>query len=185
MFSVLGMSGCTFLPGENLYAGGFAWIGDDLYLYAPMCAGEELTGVEIYEVADGAGGSTSPVITNYWAVSDPVTASAAEGSVVLGDDSAFKVVSSGETHPSVWPESMGMRVLFRDATDEYSSTLVYRKNTQVISLHNDEAFVPVYEAGSDPLKVDYLFNNENGRSGFGLYSPAEIRDQMGCAKQYF
>ncbi|MFD0555838.1 hypothetical protein FB566_1051 [Stackebrandtia endophytica] len=185
-FLMLATSGCSMLfPSESFYAGGFAWIGDELYLYAPMCEGEELSGIEIYEVTRGPDGKASPVITNFWAVSGPTDFSVLNGSVSLGDDAAFSSVIAGDTHPSTWPDSMGMKVIFRDATDEYSNTLDFRKNKQVISLHNDEVVVPVYDVGSDPLEVHYLFDNPNGRSGYGLYSPGEIRDQMGCAKQYF
>lgn len=94
-------------------------------------------------------------------------------------------MSAGDTHPSLWAELLGMAVTFRDATDEYRHTLAFRKNKRIDPTRNDDTVVPVYDAGSDPMEIDFLFHNRNDRLGYGLYSPAAIRDQTGCARQYF
>jgi len=174
MFSVLVMSGCMFFPSESFYSGGFAWVGDDLYLYAPMCESEKLEAVQVYTAEENPTDHNQPLITDHWNVSAPVDEMTSNGWIVLGDDAGFgRVLADGE--PKLWPTEVFIKLTQSDDQDEFTSGLYFPR----------ELDIPAYPVGSDPLTIDYLFENPNGRSGPGLYSPEEIRDQMGCAKQHF
>jgi|GEM_PF-2305864 len=174
-FTVLGLSGCMFFPSESLYSGGFAWVGDDLYLYAPMCEGEELTGIDLHGVKNDPEDLRSIERVDLWAVRGPLATTVSDGWVVLGDDSAFADVVLNGTDPNGWPEIVGILVTHQDAGEEFRSELTLDKGKDL----------PRYSAGSDPLTIEYYFDGPGTERGGERLTPAQIRDQMGCAKQYF
>ena len=175
MFSVLVMSGCMFLPGESFYSGGYAWVGDDLYLYAPMCEGEKLESIQVYTEEENPADYDSPFITDYWNVEGPVDEMTLNGWIVLCDDSVFDRVLVGSGDSRGWPERVFITLWQVDDVDEFTSDLVFRPNPDI----------PKYSADSDPVTIDYYFDDPRANAGSGVYSPEEIRARMGCAKQHF
>lgn len=91
------VSGCQFvLPSHDYYAFGVARVGDQIHTFAPLCEGERIVGVEVYD-NDAMGKETNFDRTStrytYWKVEDPVEELAAEGWIVLGDSGAYRVTS--------------------------------------------------------------------------------------------
>ena len=168
-------SGCIFLPSESRYAVGVAKVGDALRIYAPMCEGERVDGIQVYTAEENPANYDEPFITEHWVVEQPVDQKAADGWIKLGADTDFAVVDVEGIHITQWPELFFIRFYQRNRADKFiSSTYVA-----------EDLPIPEYSASEDITTMEYYFDNPQDRSGGQLLTPAEIRDVMGCAIQYF
>jgi len=140
-----------------------------------MCEGEELTGVDLYDVKRNDEDLSQPKRVDLWIARDPLAPMVSNGWVVLGDDSPFAEVVLSGADPHGWPEIVGILLTHQDAEDEFRSELVLDKA-------ND---LPRYDVGAEPLTIEYFFDGPGTKREGEWLTPAQIRDLMGCAKQYF
>lgn len=157
------LAGCPFDSAERLeYRIGVARIGDDYHLFAPLCAGDKLSGVAIGE---------SPY--TWWSVSGPRDPSAeATEFVVIGDGSPFRHVTAppaNDTGAPGLPDDFRVTV---DYADGYGSGI-----GKSITLRL--AAVPSYPSGTDPRQVRYLTRPLDDMGD--LAGPEEIRAHSDCA----
>lgn len=172
--SLLLISGCgVFLPSHDYYAVGVAQIGDQLYVYAPLCDGERVVGVEAYDnLLSGQEPNYDPdsMQFTYWKAQDPTRESVANGWIALGDSSGFRTTAVVAGSNIELPEKLGVSL-----------------QLDVGSQHAVEGVVsvskaPRYPAGADPRSVRYAYRPE--RNGADARDPREIRDESGCAANY-
>ncbi|NYT94671.1 hypothetical protein HW126_12780 [Salinispora sp. H7-4] len=174
LVSLLLTSGCgLFLPSHDYYAVGFAEIGDQLHIYAPLCDGERVVGVEAYDnLLAGQEPDYDPALMQftYWKVQDPTHESVANGWIVLGDSSQFRSTEVVAGSNIELPELLGI-TLQLDVGGQHAVG-------DVVSVSE----APRYPAGADPGSVRYVYRPE--RDGEDMRSPGEIRDDSGCASGY-
>ncbi|WP_080640909.1 hypothetical protein [Salinispora oceanensis] len=162
-----------FLPSHDYYAVGVAQIGDQLYVYAPLCDGERVVGVEAYDnLLSGQEPNYDPdsMQFTYWKAQDPTRESVANGWIALGDSSGFRTTAVVAGSNIELPEKLGVSL-----------------QLDVGSQHAVEGVVsvskaPRYPAGADPRSVRYAYRPE--RNGADARDPREIRDESGCAANY-
>jgi len=166
-------SGC--LPGDPNWAYGAARIGDDYQIFVPLCAGERVVRVDVYDnVARYHGASISPTDTSYtwWKAENPKDPNFSGALMVIGDDSPFKTVDVEMDQGRPFPEIFGVELLI-----DHSSGGV-----QQLAEAYDSRQVPSYPAGTDPSTVPFLWRTENGP--VEQVTTAEIAKRTGCAAEY-
>lgn len=168
------VSGCQLvLPSHDYYSFGVARIGERIHIFAPLCDGERILGVEAYDNdALGRESSPDPASTRftYWKVEQPVDASAAEGRIVLGDDSAYRVTTVAAGSNIGLPEIVGVTLHIDTGRDQVVEDVVA------------VAEVPSYPATANPEDVEYVY--QAGSDEERLLTTAQIRERSKCAADY-
>jgi len=168
------ISGCQFaLPSHDYYSVGVARIGEEVHIFAPLCDGERIVAVEAFDNdALGRESSPDPASTRftYWKVEQPVDASAAEGRIVLGDDSAYQVITVAAGSNIGLPEIVGVTLHVNTGGDH------------VVEDVFAVADVPTYPVTADPEDVEYVY--QAGSNEEQLMTAAEIRKTSKCAADY-
>lgn len=174
LVSLLLISGCgLFLPSHDYYAVGVAQIGDQLYVYAPLCDGERVVGVEAYDnLLSGQEPNYDPASMQftYWKAQDPTDESVANGWIALGDSSGFRTTAVVAGSNIELPEIIGI-TLQLDVGGPHAVGGVVRVSK-----------APRYPAGADPGSVRYVYRPWG--DGEDMRDPSEIRDESGCAAGY-
>lgn len=168
------MSGCdALLPSHDYYAVGVARIGDQIYVYAPLCDGERVVGVEAFDNQAAAKASNydpASMRFTYWKAQDPTEESVADGWIVLGASSEYRTTTVAAGSNIGLPEFVGI-TLHLDVGGEHVVEDVFSVSE-----------APEYPAGADPRSVRYAYRLEDG--GENLRDPREIREESGCAADY-
>ncbi|MCN0154003.1 hypothetical protein [Salinispora arenicola] len=174
LVSLLLISGCgVLLPSHDYYAVGVAQIGDRLYVYAPLCDGERVVGVEAYDnllAAQEPDYDPASMQFTYWKAQDPTDESVANGWIALGDSNGFRTTAVVAGSNIELPEFMGISLQL----DVGSQHVV----GDVVSVSE----APRYPAGADPGSVRYAYRS--GGDGEDTRDPSKIRDESGCAADY-
>ncbi|MFI6159368.1 hypothetical protein ACIA59_05415 [Micromonospora haikouensis] len=166
------VSGCQWIvPGDSVYAVGVARIGQRIHVLAPLCEGERIEGVEVYD-NDAASKQTAAAIAEagftYWEVEQPRTEAVAKGAIIIGEEAAFArvIVAAGSRGPL--PDVAGIELTVRRGDAEHVVSDVFRV-----------AAVPSYAADADPGGVEFVYNQ--GARSEKMLTPAEIVKEPGCA----
>ncbi|MEU4159741.1 hypothetical protein [Actinoplanes sp. NPDC026670] len=166
------LAGCPGDSAEPLeYRVGVARIGDDYHLFAPVCPGDKLSGVEVGgpSLAEARSGAAHA----WWSASRPADPAASPLEfVVLGDDSPFQRVAVPAGSNPMRPALPADFRVSAGYTDGYGAG--YQK-----SMSLQLAAVPAYPAGTDPRRVRFLTRPLDGMGD--LAGPEEIRSHSDCA----
>lgn len=174
LMGLLLIYGCgVFLSSHDYYAVGVAQIGDQIYVYAPLCDGERVVGVEAYDnllAGQEPNYDSASMQFTYWKAQDPTHESVANGWIALGDSSRFRTTTVVAGSNIELPKFIGISLQL----DVGSQHVV----EDVVSVSE----APRYPAGADPGSVRYAYRPE--RDGEDTRDPREIRDDSGCAADY-
>jgi hypothetical protein len=167
----LPLSGCDGLvPGDPGHEVGIARIGDELHIFAPLCEGEKVIGVEVYDnEAILKEPSYDPSNTRFtkWKVEQPVDDDITRGWIVLGDDKAFRVVTVPGGGGGSLNGSLGMTL----SIDHDGAVRMIGDGFSVKD-------APVYPPGTGIKAVNYAFSDNN--SHLLHLTPDEIRKRTNC-----
>ncbi|MEQ4304520.1 hypothetical protein ABNF97_24615 [Plantactinospora sp. B6F1] len=171
--ALLMLAGCL-LPSHDYYGFGVARIGDTFHIFAPICADERIVEVDaIDNVAAGKESFYDPAETrySYWRVVDPADESAAQGWIVLGDDSAYRrvLVAAGSGVPLPEVVAVELRVVADGKPHKVGDTF-------------RPAEVPSYPAGTDPKTVEYGWQLSTSEPK--KLTAEQIRERSKCARDY-
>ena len=172
--AVLFAGGCPVLPGEDFYDVGIAKVGDAYHLYAPMCDGESLDGVEVATESANPADPDTWSTTRYWAVDQAIDQSTKEGWIELGADDDFAVVTVEGAHTTHWPEFFSLTLYQWDGPERFTTSATVMMDVPM----------PEYPADADITTIDHFFDNPHDRNEGAPMSPLEMRYLMGCARQY-
>ncbi|MFC5942050.1 hypothetical protein ABUL04_19235 [Micromonospora harpali] len=167
------VSGCEWIvPGDSVYAVGVAQIGQRIHVLAPLCEGERIEGVEVYD-SDAASKQKAAAIAEagftYWEVEQPRTEAVAKGVIIIGEEEAFArvIVAAGSRRPL--PDVAGIELTVRLGDSRHVVSDVFRV-----------AAVPSYSADADPGGVKFVYHQGAARSE-KMLTPSEIFKEPECA----
>jgi hypothetical protein len=167
---VLSLAGCDGLvPGDPVYKVGFARVGDKLYVFAPLCEGERVIDVEVYDNSSlTQGRSYDPSSRSIkWKVAEPVNDDAAQGWIALGEDKAFKVVTVSGNGGGDLSGNLGV-----DFSIDHAGAM--RSAGSGFSVKD----APEYPPAADIRTLKFAFYDDSGPKL--LLTPDEIRKRDNC-----
>ncbi|MGC4820210.1 hypothetical protein [Micromonospora sp. DT63] len=167
-------AGCQF-PGDAVYAVGVAKLGDEVHIFAPVCEGERISAVEVYDNKAAAERTDSqasgPARVPYWKVADPRSDAAAKGEFVIGQDDLFAQVLVAVENGAPLPDITAVEI-----------TVIKGDRRRVVGDAFRLSGVPEYPADADPRSVKYVY--DESANSEKMLTPSQISNESGCAFDY-
>jgi hypothetical protein len=170
--SLLTLAGCAGLmpgdPGPG-YDVGFVRVGDQLYVFAPLCEGERVVDVEVYDNSSSAQGPSYDPSSRAvkWKVAEPINDDANKGWIAVGKDKDFKVVTVPRVGVSELSGNLGIDLSINRAGVVYGTGAAF--------LVED---APVYPAAADIKTLKFAYYDDSGPKV--LLTTDEIRKRNNC-----
>jgi hypothetical protein len=164
--AMLSLAGCNSLvPGDPGYKVGFARVGDNLYVFAPLCKGGRVSGVEVIDNSLSAEEPSSH--PTRWKVAEPIDDDVAQGWIGLGEDKAFRVVTVPGNGGVNLSGDLGVRISIDRAGVAYRASAAFSVKDAV-----------VYPPAADIRTLKFAYYDGGGPPA--LLTPDEIRKRSYC-----
>jgi hypothetical protein len=171
--AALGVGGCDLVvQGESFFSAGSARIGDDYYVFARLCDGERVEGVEVIDNEASSkieDSDPSDLSLTWWKVDKPKATAGDPQFVKLGDDDAYETVTVAKGANIALPEYLG--VTFKVVGPGGGG----KPLGEVFKISD----VPVYPEKTDPTSVKYRITDDDDVTQ--LLTGPEISERSRCA----
>ena len=170
----IAVSGCLPIhSAEEPYRTGVARVGDSYLVFPPLCAGEAVVAVHVYDNAAAGAANIDPYADprfTWWRVESLRPSVQPSRTITLGDDAPYQRVLVEANAGAPFPEiaAVGLTVTFPGGSKQLDDTFTVSD-------------VPTYDAGTDPATVKYSFHHDGERTDLTM---DEISKKSKCARDY-